>query len=163
MAAPEADILRKHLMQSSLISLTTIAADGQPRSVVVWFAADESLNLVFMSRSSRRHCAELRADPRVSGTILKLPDLTDDGPGSPVRGVMFRGTAVETSDAAREAAYATYQLRWPQVTDAAPLADVISGKNPNRFYSIAPDEFTLFDEPYFKPIGKDPLHEMREW
>jgi uncharacterized protein YhbP (UPF0306 family) len=163
MAARDVETLHMQIKQSSLMSLTTIAANGQPRSVVVWFAADKALNLVFMSRSTRRHCQELRADDRVSGTILRRAELTDKGPGSEVLGVMFRGAAIETSATAQEAAYAVYQARWPQVTDLAPLAEVRSGMSPIRFYSITPSEYTLFDEKYYKPIGEDPLRELREW
>lgn len=163
MAARDVETLHTQVMKSSLLSLTTVATDGQPRSVVVWFAADVALSLVFMSRSTRRHCQELRADGRVSGTILKRDELTDKGPGSKVRGVMFRGAAIETAGDAQEAAYAVYQAKWPQVADLAPLAEVLRGSSPMRFYSITPSEYTLFDEKYYRPIGEDPLRELGEW
>jgi uncharacterized protein YhbP (UPF0306 family) len=159
----EVEVLREDVISGCQISLATISDSQSPRAVVVWYASDDDLSLVFISQVSRRHSADIREFQMVAGTILKRSDLTESGPGTPVRGVMFRGIAEETSGTDLDRAYKVYAKRWPQVESLAPLEDVKSGSNPNRFYRIRPTTFTLFDEPLLKPQGRDALVEFTQW
>ena len=67
--------------------LATVAPDGSPHSVPVWMLRDGD-RLAFFTQTGSRKAGHLRADPRVSVSVV---DETD-----PYRNVHFRGRVVET-------------------------------------------------------------------
>ena len=67
--------------------LATVGPDGSPHSVPVWMLR-EGDRLAFFTQTGSRKAGHLRADPRVSVSVV---DETD-----PYRNVHFRGRVVET-------------------------------------------------------------------
>jgi len=69
--------------------LATVAPDGSPHSVPVWMLRDGD-RLAFFTQSGSRKAGHLRADPRVSVSVVDESD--------PYRNVHLRGRVVETVD-----------------------------------------------------------------
>lgn len=66
---PLPDDVRAMLARPNPAVITTLRADGQPVSVATWYLLDGDRLLVNMDEG-RRRLAYLRADPRVSLTVL---------------------------------------------------------------------------------------------
>jgi PPOX class probable F420-dependent enzyme len=67
--------------------LATVAPDGSPHSVPVWMLRDGD-RLAFFTQTTSRKAGHLRADPRVSISVVDEAD--------PYRNVHVRGRVVET-------------------------------------------------------------------
>lgn len=70
---PFPDEVRELLVQPNPAVITTLRADGQPVSVATWYLMDGDRVLVNMDEG-RRRLDYLRADPRVSLTVLDADD-----------------------------------------------------------------------------------------
>ncbi len=57
------------LAEHTTMTLATSAADGTPAAAAVFYAADDSLNLVFLSEETTEHSRNLLARPDVAATI----------------------------------------------------------------------------------------------
>lgn len=65
--------LRELLAKPNPATIATVRSDGQPVSVATWYLLDGDLILVNMD-AQRKRLAHLRADPRVSLTVLDRDD-----------------------------------------------------------------------------------------
>ncbi|HUF98328.1 MAG TPA: PPOX class F420-dependent oxidoreductase [Ilumatobacter sp.] len=68
-------------------ALTTLAADGQPRTHIMWIDSDED-HLVFNTEVHRAKFRDLERDPRVTITVFNVDN--------PYQFVEARGTATAT-------------------------------------------------------------------
>jgi uncharacterized protein YhbP (UPF0306 family) len=126
-----------------LMQVATLDASGQPHLCHAWYSASfDPDRLLFISKDSRRHSLNIRADSRVGGAIIAdVPS----GLGATVRGVSFTGVATELPATDAEERARAFLTRWPQ---AEPH---LTSQNPSdgpvsRLYEIAVSEWVLFDE-----------------
>jgi hypothetical protein len=82
------DRLRWFLAAHTCMTLATMGPDGAPQAAAVFFAADEALNLYFLSSPSSRHSQNLTREPRVAATVH-----ADGQAWQTIRGLQIEGTA----------------------------------------------------------------------
>lgn len=70
------------------MTLATSGADNAPQAAAVFYAADEALNLVFVSSPNSRHSLNLMQQPRVAATIQ-----ADNQAWQAIQGLQIEGTA----------------------------------------------------------------------
>lgn len=140
--------LREYVQEGKLMQVATVDSGGAPRIFHCWYAADEHLNLAFLSGVGRHHSKDIVADGRVAGGIIAIPL---EGLGQKVRGIMFTGMAREVSGNDLASVYSTYSGRWPQVQrePKTSLDALINETSESRLWQIRPTSFILFDEVHF--------------
>lgn len=149
------ELVRTYLSECKLLHLATSIKD-QPWVSNLWFAYDPELNLYFISKKDRRHCTELKKQPKVAGGIVSSKF---EGPDQKVRGLSFQGLAEEIhDDDAVTEAYKIYEKRLPQLGKAYPLAQILSIDAKPKMYKIVPSLFVLFDEENFP---ENPRQELK--
>lgn len=79
----------------STMTLATSGADSAPQAAAVFYAADEALNLVFVSSPNSRHSLNLAQRPRVAATIQ-----ADNQAWQAIRGLQIEGAAHKVDGAA---------------------------------------------------------------
>jgi uncharacterized protein YhbP (UPF0306 family) len=79
--------VRDFLRQHTTMSLATVSAEGNPQSAALYYAADEDMNLYFLSSPKSRHCVNLRRNPRVAATIQ-----ADGQAWRAIQGLQIEGT-----------------------------------------------------------------------
>ena len=79
--------VRELFERRNFAHLATVLPDGSPHSVPVWMLR-EGDRLAFFTQTGSRKAGHLRADPRVSVSVVDESD--------PYRNVHFRGRVVET-------------------------------------------------------------------
>jgi uncharacterized protein YhbP (UPF0306 family) len=96
--------VRQFLQGQSTLTLATLSPHNGPAAADLYFVADSSLNLYFLSEPQARHARNLAADPRVAVTIH--PEAWD---WVDIRGVQLEGVCLPlTAPAERAAALALY-------------------------------------------------------
>ncbi|MGB6337130.1 MAG: pyridoxamine 5'-phosphate oxidase family protein [Thermoanaerobaculia bacterium] len=70
------------------MTLATIGPAGEPQAAAVFYAADEELNLYFLSDPGSRHGRNLAREPRVAATIQ-----ADGQDWQEITGLQIEGTA----------------------------------------------------------------------
>ena len=65
----ELDRVRAFLAEHTTMTLATVGPSGEPQAVAVFYAADEQLNLFFLSSPTSRHSQNLLRDARVAATV----------------------------------------------------------------------------------------------
>ena len=96
--------IRHFLQGQSTLTLATLSALNGPAAADLYFVADSSLNLYFLSEPQARHARNLAADPRVAATVH--PEAWD---WVDIRGVQLEGVCLPVSaPAERAAALALY-------------------------------------------------------
>jgi uncharacterized protein YhbP (UPF0306 family) len=153
----EVSLLREYVNSGSIMQIATTSKSGEPWMAHCWFAADDDLNLIFMSRQSRKHSRHIIENDRVSGGILAIPL---EGLGQTVRGVTLSGTCEMVRESGITRAYEAYRSRWPQIEQMATAEKLIESGAENRLWRISPSTFVLFDELHFPD---DPRRELTSW
>lgn len=107
------DAVRRLLAEAHTAGVATVADDGTPWAVNLYFAAlpEPGLRLVVLSDPSSAHVRHWRARPEVALTVYGQPDT----PRLAVRGVQMRGRVGETAEATARPAYLA---RFPDATEA---------------------------------------------
>src|SRR4051794_2035766 len=109
-------MLESYVRTGKVMQLATLDADGSPYVSNLWFASGFAPDrLWFISRPARAHCDNIRARPRVAGSILAI---ALDEVGQAVRGVTFRGTAAELPVVGIDGPISAYAGRWPSAARA---------------------------------------------
>lgn len=131
-------LIKEYLQEAKLMQLAT-SSENQPWVCSVWFAADEQLNIYWISSTTRRHSDEVLENPKVAGAIV-LPQTPKDVP----RGLQFQGIAeLLTHKNDIEKAISVYAGR---IFSKEKIAELMASESkPHRFYKIKPLQFVLFD------------------
>jgi uncharacterized protein YhbP (UPF0306 family) len=108
--------LAEFLRARHTMTVATVATDGPeagaPHAAAVWYAVDDRLRLVFLSKGSSRHGAHIKGGSRVAVTVAdEVEDWRD------IRGVQLWGRAEALSGVGKAGAFATYLGRFPFVRD----------------------------------------------
>lgn len=103
--------VRQFLQNQSTLTLATVSSQDGPAAADLYYVADDSLNLYFLSEPGARHARNLIADPRVAATIHPQ---TWDWKG--IKGVQLEGICVPLeAPSERAAALARYGRKYPFV------------------------------------------------
>ena len=89
--------IRAFLAEHTTLTLATVNPDGRPSAAAVFYAADEALNLYFLSEERTEHGSNLLATGVLAGTIQ-----ADGQDWRTIRGVQLRGRRARRE---RERAY----------------------------------------------------------
>jgi uncharacterized protein YhbP (UPF0306 family) len=140
------ELIRGYLNQAQVMQLAT-AVDNQPWVISVHFAADEQLNLYWLSSPGRRHSQEIDKNPKAAATIpVKFPE-------NPVIGLSVEGNAQIVSSAE---AIDTFDKKFGLSKDfKKKLQDNSAGE---KMYCLRPSLFVLFDQVNYP---KTPRQEWR--
>lgn len=129
------------------MTLATVGPDGAPQAAAVFYAADEDLNLYFLSSPTSRHSQNLARTPRVAATVH-----ADGQAWQAIRGLQIEGTARQV-DGARALAHAArvYAGRFEFLKgllgagDAGGPAVLAGPVASSRFYVLRPTWMRLID------------------
>jgi uncharacterized protein YhbP (UPF0306 family) len=104
--------VRQFLQAQSTLTLATLSPEDGPAAADLYFVADSSLNLYFLSEPKARHARNLAADPRVAATVHPQAwDWVD------IKGVQLEGVCLPVSAAGeRAAALALYGAKFAFVS-----------------------------------------------
>lgn len=83
------------LAQHNTMTLATAGSDGAPQAAALFYAADEELNLFFVSSPNSRHSQNLALQPRVAATIY-----ADNQAWQTIQGLQIEGVARQVEGAA---------------------------------------------------------------
>jgi uncharacterized protein YhbP (UPF0306 family) len=129
------------------MTLATVGPTGEPQAAAVFYAADEQLNLYFLSSPRSRHSENLAREPRIAATIH-----ADKQSWQTIQGVQIEGTAHIVRDTRQIAsAIKVYASRFDFLQE--PLAGsgptspaALRGPVANsRFYVLNPTWIRLID------------------
>ena len=129
------------------MTLATIGAAGEPQAAAVFYAADDELDLYFLSDPDSRHGRNLTREPRVAATIQ-----ADGQDWREITGLQIAGTA-EVVEGANEIARVTrlFAERFDFLRgllddgDAAGLLELQGPLTSSRFYLLRPGWLRLVD------------------
>jgi uncharacterized protein YhbP (UPF0306 family) len=154
------DLLEEYVAAGKAVQLATLDSGGAPVVCNLWYAYDFAPDrLWFISRPVRRHCANLRADPRVGGAILAI-EL--DEVGQAVRGVSFTGLARELPTTGIDEQIRTYAGRWPTAARAIDPERLAEGETHHRVYEVAVTGWVLYDEEHFREQPRQEIDAVEE-
>jgi hypothetical protein len=140
-------LLERNVASGKVMQLSTLAPDGGPVVCNLWFASAFAPDrLWFISRHTREHSANIRADGRVAGAILAIEI---DELGQAVQGVTFNGIARELPTTGIDDQIEAYLARWPKAAGALDRDRLARGEAHHRVYEIVVASWVLFDEEHF--------------
>jgi uncharacterized protein YhbP (UPF0306 family) len=136
--------VRQFLQSQSTLTLATVSPLNGPAAADLYFVADSSLNLYFLSEPQARHARNLAGDPRVAATVHPQAwDWTD------IKGVQLEGVCLPLSaPAERAAALALYGRKFPFVNalSASGLKTFLQAAlGRHTVYRITPDWIRWLD------------------
>jgi uncharacterized protein YhbP (UPF0306 family) len=136
--------IREYLTSGKTHMMQLATSDGdQPWCCTVYFAVDDELNIIWLSKPSRRHSQEIAKNSKVAAAIAY-----DQQPPQPfVQGIQVEGVAEQLSD--EEATKAIHIYAGQLKSDPNWVRDVINGKDPHVAYRIKPSRIVLFDTKAF--------------
>lgn len=144
------DLIRKNLKEGFMMMLATLNGD-QPWATTVYFAADDQLNLYWVSTPERRHSQELASNFKAAAAIP-----LDANPSAPNVGVQAQGLAGLVVDRLEiERAIKLYAEKFNSGDEY--VENFLAGKDEHRLYKLAPSLLVLFDEKNF------PTESRQEW
>ena len=134
-------IIEKDLKKARMMQVATVK-NNQPWNCTVYFAADDDLNLYWISKPDTRHSKEIEGNSKVAAAIpVKFDNLT-------VRGLSIEGKATEVKNLNEiKQKVKLYSDKFNRGEDW--YKDFISGNNPHKLYRIKPTKFVLFDRVNF--------------
>lgn len=130
-----ADMPFADLLRLSVMTVATVAPDGQPHAAAVYFACDEGLHFYFFSEPGSQHSLDAASDGRAAVAIYPECQGWQD-----IRGLQLRG-AIQRVDpgAAWERAWECYLAKFPFVSD---FREVLAS---NQLYVFIPEWMRLVD------------------
>lgn len=130
-------IIRDYFGKVLHLSLATSVND-RPWVCELHFVFDQSLDLYFISKPSRRHSLEIGQNPMVSGNIVEQHTINDK-----VRGIYFEGRAHEiTAIDISSPIYLLFKERLRITQDTLEEQNLPDG---HRFYKIEISDYYVFD------------------
>jgi uncharacterized protein YhbP (UPF0306 family) len=145
------NLIKQYLTEARVMQLASSIHD-HPWVCNVHFYADDDLNLYWMSTEARRHSQEIAQNAHVAMTIKVHEDTPDE---KYVIGLSAEGTAEVLTDAEIKEVGPKYSTKLDK--DPNLVNDILSGKNPHKFYRFKVTKFVLFDT---KNFPKDPRQEL---
>lgn len=144
-------LITEYLEAAKLMQLATVN-NNKPWCCSVWFAADDELNLYWLSSVKRRHSREVSENASVAGAIV-VPHF----PSNPPRGIQFEGQAHAVTDPKeQETAVKIYAGRiYPESKIQSFMTDT---ERPHNFYKVVVKAYVLFDVVNFPG---DPRQELQ--
>jgi len=136
-------LLLDHLEKARVMQLAT-SVNNHPWVCTVHFYVDADFNFYWISTPARRHSEEIKQNPHVSATIKIHEDTPTE---SYVIGITVEGTAkLLTADETKKVGkhYFSKLKKDPMLLD-----DILTGKNPHKFYRLTPSNIVLFDSKNF--------------
>lgn len=129
------------------MTLATIGPAGEPQAAAVFYAADDQLNLYFLSDPGSRHGRNLAQEPRVAATIQ-----ADGQDWQEITGLQIEGTAavIEGTDVSARVAQ-LFAGRFPFLRELLGDGDTVDAPElqgplaSSRFYLLRPGWFRLID------------------
>lgn len=137
MDAEKAGRLRSFLAAHTTLTLATVAPDGLPWAVSLFYAEGSDLSLYFASEETVRHSQNLRANPGVSATIAG-----DGQPWQKIHGLQLAGKCRLLENSERDPAWEIYAAKFPFVRESGMLAQRL---REGGFYRISPAWIRLID------------------
>ncbi|MEZ4770708.1 MAG: pyridoxamine 5'-phosphate oxidase family protein [Caldilineales bacterium] len=137
--------LRTFLAQHTTMTLATVGPDGAPQAAAVFYAADEQLNLFFLSSPTSRHSRNVQQDPRVAATIHDDGQAWQQICGLQIEGRIQPVEGAGLLHAARVFAARFDFLRGPLADPDDAPADLRGPLASNRFYVLRPVWIRLID------------------
>lgn len=137
------DLVKRYLAEGFMLQLATADAN-RPWASIVYFVADEKLNLYWVSKPDARHSKELSQNPFVAGSIP-----LDASPDKPNVGIQLEGEAYLVNDESElKTALDLYIDRFTTGKDYAQR--ILSGYDEHKMYRLNPKNIILIDEHHFK-------------
>lgn len=121
-------LIEGYLQKTILMQLATVK-DGKPWACTVHYANDRDLNLYWLSRPTRRHSEELRANPCVAGVIVQSHEI-----GQPAQGLQFEGLAEVADGLLKKSGQSALKSRFG-----------MEGAEDHLLYVLKPRRIVLFD------------------
>jgi uncharacterized protein YhbP (UPF0306 family) len=131
---PDLSHLQAIVAESTTLTLATLDPDGTPRATPLFFAADDGLNLYFLSDPDSQHARNLRRDPQAA--VGLYPRVTD---WRQIRGLQMKGRVDVVPQGEHDACMAIYRARFPFLAE---LPEAVSG---SKLYCFAPGWIRLVD------------------
>lgn len=144
-------LIKEYMAEMRVMQLAT-SVNNQPWVCNVHFYADDELNIYWISTPSRRHSEEVKENSKVA-MVMKIHEDTVDE--KYVIGLSAEGTAEMLTDDEVKVIGKDYLAKLGK--DPAIFDDILSGKNPHRFYRMKASKFVLFDTNIFPA---DPRQEL---
>lgn len=153
------DLLEQYVESGKLMQLATLCAGGSPVVCNVWYDFQFAPDLLrFVSRHDRNHCANIRNDARVAGSIIAI-EL--EGLGQTVRGVTYTGAARELPVVGVDDEIRAFVTRWPASSATIDPDALANGETATRLYEITVDDWVLFDEENFPDQPRQAVDSVR--
>lgn len=144
-------LIQQYLKDAKLMQLAT-SLNNQPWVCSVWFASDDSLNIYWISSTTRRHSKEVLKNNKVAGGIA-LPQTPKDAP----RGLQFQGVAEQLTKKS-DILKATLLFAGRIFTKEQVHQFIQNKEYPHRFYKIKVAQFVLFDAVNFPENSRRELN-----
>lgn len=129
---------------STVLSLSTSAADGAAHANLAFFALGAKFDLFFVSESSTRHGRNLAARPRASAAIFVPPPEF----GEHLQGMQLTGECAIVHGEDGFEGFDAYSARFPLMArDPALRESYVAGTAPSSVYRLRVSSLTLVDEP----------------
>ncbi|MGH7203754.1 MAG: pyridoxamine 5'-phosphate oxidase family protein [Candidatus Levyibacteriota bacterium] len=132
------------ILKTTRVMQLATTSDNKPWVCNVHFYADENFNIYWISTPTRRHSLDIEKNPHVAITIKVHEDKPDE---QYVIGLSAEGTAERIVDQEVKNVINHYQEKLGK--DKKLMSDILTGKNPHRFYRLKPTSFVLFDSKNF--------------
>lgn len=133
------ELIKKYLKEARVMHLAT-SVNNKPWVCNVHFYADDDNNIYWISTEARRHSQEIAQNPNVAATIKVHEDKPDE---MYVIGLSVEGTAELLTEEETKKIGPHYVKKLDKVSTL--VEDILSGKNPHKFYRLKPTNFVLFD------------------
>lgn len=145
-------LIKEYMAEMHVMQLAT-SVDNKPWVCNLHFYADDDFNIYWISTPARRHSEDIKQNPNVAA-VMKIHEDTPDEPY--VIGLSAEGKAsvLDTEEVKTIGAQYINALG----KDSAMLADIISGKNPHKFYRLKVTNLVLFDTKIFPADPRQELH-----
>ena len=120
--------LRKFLRGISVMSLATVDDEGEPHAINAYFAADEDLNLFFVSHPQSAHSLHVRARPQVAVTVFAPVKMWQQ-----VRGVQIHGECLRIEQDEWDQVWSVFLKKFPH------MMTIKQHVSDSQFYRIMPN------------------------
>lgn len=135
-----ATYLRAH--HTMTLATATCGPEGDPEAhaASVFYAVDSRLRLVFVSKPTSRHGAQIVGGSRVAATVTEEAQEWQE-----IQGVQLWGRAEMLSGAARARGMALYLRRFPFVRDLLAQPGLAALAKELAVFRVIPEHFALTD------------------